>query len=338
MMNITDFEKCFFDFNVIDCVVREKNLFSFIAREDYTRWSKSKWNPEKESLPDEYEIKKRIVSCRRDSETNTLWGAQTLTGYGRLSASSTTKPKPQFVGVSLTGDVYAIGSGEKGAELDMRPWDEGGPSRGGIHKLRTIDGWLYFCGGGNSVGKRIDKNEWFSHSHNIPNPKREDNLYNSLDDIDGFSEQDIYCVGNEGRVLHYDGKLWKTISFPTTMDLETVCCAGDGNVYISGRKGTTYKGRGNAWQLIHTGELSLPFRDMVWHEDQVWCTSDYGVWTIKNNKVESAKLPDGMNVYAGNLSVGDGVLLLAGYGGAAFMENGQWHKIFSATEMNRLMK
>jgi hypothetical protein len=83
--------------------------------------------------------------------------------------------------------------------------------------------------------------------------------------------------------------------------------------------------------------LSLPFRDMVWYEDKVWCSSDYGVWVIKDDKLASASslLPDGMSVYAGNLSTADGVLLMAGYGGAAFLEKGVWTKIFSATEMSK---
>ena len=322
-------------FNVTDCAVRDKNIFYFVAREDYTKWPTAKWDRENEPPPDEHEIIKRIVVWMRHKEKINQWSASELTGFTRLGAGISIQPKPQFVGVSLDGQVYSIGSGEHGVESNFRSFDEGGPSRGGIRKLRTIDGWLYFCGGNNSVGKRLGKNEWFSHSHAIPDPKRTDHRHNTFDDIDGFGEQDIYCVGQEGQVYHYDGKTWKHVPFPSNIDLETVCCAGDGNVYISGKKGMTFKGRGNRWKSIIKDGAYLPFRDMVWYEDRVWCTSDYGVWTIKDDKLASADLPDGMSAYAGNLSTADGVLLLAGYGGAAFLEKGKWTKIFSVAEMSR---
>lgn len=336
-ISTTDFKKNFSGFNIIDCVVRDRNIFYFIAREDYTLRPNSNWNPETTPPPNEEDLIKHVIPWMRHKDIDAQWSTSKLTGFQTLFAGVSIKPKSQFVGVSTIGDVYVLGANEKGIETDIQPITEGGAYKGGVFKLKTIDGWLYFCGGQNSVGKRIKKNEWIPHPSPIPNPVRSDNLSNRFNDIDGFNEEDIYCVGTEGGVYHFNKNAWTSISFPTNNDLENVCCAGDGFVYIADDNNTIYKGRQNEWKLIHKGKNTLPFRDMVWYKDRIWCTSDYGVWTIKNDKSTIADIPDGMVAYAGNLSAADGVLLLAGYGGAAFLQDGQWTKIFSISEMKKLI-
>ncbi|MDQ1835554.1 hypothetical protein [Massilia scottii] len=333
-----EFKRFLHGFNVIDCIVREHDLFYFIGREDYTKWPAAKGEAENESGPSEYEVKKTFLSYDGAAPIGKRIGRVVLTGYPRTMAGASKQPDAKGFAISSHGDIYALGGGVKERERDIPSSEDSGPLRGIIRRVRSIDGWLYLCGSNNCVGKRLGKDSWFSHSEGVPNPPRADGRYNFLHDIDGFSEQDIYTVGNYGQVFHFDGKAWTRVSLPTNIDFETVCCAGDGQVYISGAKGTTYRGRGNKWQLIHKGDGSLPFRDMVWFEDRIWCTSDYGLWQIKDGKLESATLPDGMHAYSGNLSAAAGVLLLAGYGGAAYLTKGVWTKIFSAAEMNQSVK
>lgn len=337
MSQITDeeFKRCLLATNITDCVVREHNRFYFMAREDYTQWPVSKWDPENEPHPGEDEVPKSFVIYDGVRPYGKRLGNVGLTGYKRTMVGASTQPDSKGFAISSHGDIYAIGGGVNEREIDIPTSENGGPLRGVIRRVRTICGWLYLCGGNNCVGKRLGKNSWLSYSEDVPNPPRTDGRYNFLHDIDGFSEEDIYMVGNYGQVFHFDGKVWKRISIPSNIDFETVCCAGDGHVYISGANGTTFRGRGDTWQLIHTGRGSLPFREMVWYEDRVWCTSDYGLWQIKDAKLESVGLHNGMNAYSGNLSTAAGVLLLAGYGGAAYLANGAWTNIFSAAKMSQ---
>ncbi|HEX8610682.1 MAG TPA: hypothetical protein VF800_05280 [Telluria sp.] len=129
------------------------------------------------------------------------------------------KPKEQFVGVSLNDHVFVLGGGDGGFETDLKGLEskelrEAGPEeylmRGGIHKLRTIDGELYGCGLGRTVITRVGKDNWRYHTQ-LPKDK------NFLDDtgfldIDGFSPTDIYAAGGHGDLWHYDGKIWKQIA------------------------------------------------------------------------------------------------------------------------------
>jgi hypothetical protein len=155
-------------------------------------------------------------------------------------------------------------------------------------------------------------------------------------DIDGFNEEDMYVVAGRGVVWNLQGKTWKQISFPSNMFLESVCCAGDGYVYIGAQSGTVFRGRDNKWKLVQRGDLTLPFKDLVWHAGQLWGTSDYGLWTLSGDRIRRVdEIPSEIMVSAGNLSVADGMMLMAGTHGAAFHDGEKWQLIFNYYQMEQ---
>lgn len=135
--------------------------------------------------------------------------------------------------------------------------------------------------------------------------------------ISGFNADDLYCVGGKGDAWRYDGKEWHRCPVPTNMYLESVCCAGDGHVYIGMQSGRLMRGREDHREVIHEDYMTLPFKDMVWFDGRLWCTSDYGLWTVENGKLIDADVPPQVKTCSGNLSAADGVMLLAGHYGAA---------------------
>lgn len=72
---------------------------------------------------------------------------------------------------------------------------------------------------------------------------------------------------------------------------------------------------------------------MVWDQDAVWCTFDDGLWTIQHDKLRTADIPIGIKVCPGNLSVGDGVMLLAGESGAALHDGAQWQRLIDFNDL-----
>jgi len=76
---------------------------------------------------------------------------------------------------------------------------------------------------------------------------------------------------------------------------------------------------------------------MVWYEGKVWATNDEGLWVISDSRIEPAAVPDFVSESAGNLSVGDGVMLLAGTGGSSYMADGKWYEIFIFDKMDKLL-
>lgn len=309
-------EAMFDGYVVVDCVVRSKEILYFILEQ--------LWDEDTDPLA---MLGTRIVGYFNEPPDRG-WDVVEMTGIHRMKAGMAYLPKEQFVGVSLNDQVYAWGSGDADFETEL----SGGRAatgkdigmRGGISKLRTIGGSLWLAGSGRTVGQRRAANDWLFHN---PIPYKSLMDHGGFHDIDGFSESDINAVGGHGDVWHFDGSTWKQIPFPSNMTLEAVCCGGDGQVYIGADSGTVFKGRDDQWKMINQGDMTLPFRDMVWYQDQVWCSSDYGIWTIKGDVLSEADVPHGVRVSAGHLSVGDGVLLVAGHFGAALHDGTSWHRV-----------
>ena len=224
----------------------------------------------------------------------------------------------------LDGAVFSIGSGEAGMEQDV-------PNLGGIAKAKTIGQSVFVAGGGRTVAKRIDKSQWDHLTKSLPPGKTRDSF--GFKDVDGFTEDHLYAAGGAGDVWRLEDGKWSACAFPSNVLLYSVCTTPTGKVYVSGTMGSTFVGLRDSWRLLAEPGLSIPFKDMVWHEDRVWCTNDYGVWWIKDDELMLADLPGSVRLCAGYLSARDGVLLLAGHGGAAFLENGQWTVIYHSGEM-----
>lgn len=312
------YKKCIDGFFLMDCVVRKKDILYFVFEQE---------RDEGKNAPPKNEVRTRVVYCINDSIPEDIWGFSSFKGMQRLKAGVSYQPKEQFVGVSLNDHVYVLGSGDDELEDDIPNWYQHGPkgNRGGTRHLRTIDGYLYAIGGNRSVLRRERRERW-QFVGDIPFDSDKDKGV-GFGDMDGFSAQDMYAAGGQGDVWHYDGTKWRRLPFPSNMDLYTVCCAGDGFVYIGAESGSVFKGRGNEWKLISRGKMSLPFRDMVWHQGKVWGTSDYGLWVVEKDKVKEADVPDKVRACSGHLSVGDGVMLLAGIYGAALHDGESWQMI-----------
>ena len=327
MISLDEFKNHFFGFNVLGCAVRSKDVFCFVAQEQYTQQP----DDDDGEPPDDEEFEKRLIVFIRTRPTGRQWSAAKLTGFnGILIGFSPAPPKPQAIVAGVSGEVYATGSGDSHME-EISLVDEGGPSRGAILKLKTIGEHLYVAGNNRSVGWREGDHQWLGYSDRIPEARGY--APDGFDDIDGFNESDIYAVGGAGDVFRFNGKDFHRCAFPSNVLLTSVCCAGDGSVYVGGLHGHIFKGRGDSWQQVHRGNMTIPFRDMVWYADRVWCTSDYGLWTIEGDKLQEAPVSSDVKICSGNLSVRDGVLLVAGHGGAAFCENGRWNVIFHSGAM-----
>lgn len=319
--------KGFNGFDIEDCVVRNKDFFHFIVR--------NRKESQKADVFSEASVTKKEVGIYLDSGEDKRVSSSDFNGFDTLYIGATlNKDANELVLVDSVGLVYARGGGSNAVENKIPE----NVFRGIVRRLRMIQGRLYVVGSSNSVCYRVKVNKWQPLSLNLPEPTKKEYVALKTDDydlvdIDGFAFDDLYTIGKKGAVWHFNGTEWESIAFPSNMIMESICCAGDGYVYISGQNGTVFKGRDNQWELIHRGEFSLPFKDMVWHAGKVWCTSDYGLWVIEKDKLSEAKLSDSMKVCAGNLSVADGVMLMAGVYGAAYHDEKQWHLIFNGFEL-----
>ena len=298
-------------FFIYDCAVRSADIFSFLLLED---------------KDDAAGGDKRLLTyVPHDSEDRLYW--TTYEGFDGPKLIASAAPKNQALMVNRDNSVAAFGGGDDDMEQDI-------PKEALVacFNLASIEGHVYAVGPWRTVCKRLGPHAWESlvgDRSTLPLPPKVHGPFSDggFDAIAGFSETDIYCVGGKGDAWRYDGTRWHVCPVGTDMQFWSVCCAGDGLVYIGMQSGSVLRGRENDWEVIHQDEMTLPFKDMVWFDGKVWCTSDYGLWVIDNGQLSEADVPPGVKASSGNLSVGDGVLLLAGMYGACVYDGATWQRI-----------
>ncbi|MGE5351701.1 MAG: hypothetical protein ACM3S2_12455 [Ignavibacteriales bacterium] len=115
----------------------------------------------------------------------------------------------------------------------------------------VLDGGLVIVSHGNQV--TFIKNEKQIKTEFIPV---------NIQRIWASSLTDIYAVGPQGGIAHYDGKSWKKIESGTTLDLLDVYSRDGKNVYVTGGdvlgyKGILLKGDVNGFNVIAEGKPSV---------------------------------------------------------------------------------
>ncbi|UXH80646.1 hypothetical protein [Roseateles amylovorans] len=293
-----------------DCAVIDRNTCSFIL---FNRVSEDDGN--------------RVLGTVRFGEEGS-WKARRYAGFVlpmlgvAPNLGKTSVMLGRISGVAVHGDA----GDEKWPDIAESP---NGPLRTGADCMATINGRLYVGGGWRHVCFLNDAREWESIRHNLPdppNPKKASRF--GFDAIAGFNANDIYAAGGEGDLWRFDGRFWRQCQVPTNMMMETLCCAGDGHVYVGLQSGGLMRGREDEWEVIHQDNMSVPFKDIVWYQEQLWCTSEYGLWTVgKDGKLVDADVPALASACSGNLSTADGILMVAGLNGAAIHDGNEWHRL-----------
>jgi len=69
----------------------------------------------------------------------------------------------------------------------------------------------------------------------------------------GSSASDVYAVGYKGYTLHYDGSSWSQLSTGADKALYSVWGSGASDVYTVGDKGRIYHYDGSSWSLLSSG-------------------------------------------------------------------------------------
>ncbi len=125
---------------------------------------------------------------------------------------------------------------------------------------------------------------------------------------------------------------------PTDADLVTVCCGGDGVVYITEINGSVWAGRVNVWKKIANEDFAWGYGpvDAVWFNNRLYLGSQQGLWTLDLQRKRVVPL-EGIESDAPNATNGgrldvspDGKFLLtAGPYGACLNNGSGWRRLFS---------
>jgi len=166
---------------------------------------------------------------------------------------------------------------------------EGPQHVGDLREIRTIEKRAYVAGMGRTVYRCDGEKSWTRIDQGVR--KTGDPESNSgFNSIHGFSEKDIYAVGWEGEIWHYDGKKWKQAPSPTNLALFRVVCAPDGTVYAVGQRGTILAGKESKWKLIEQDETTEDFYGAAWFRKQLYLSNDEGIFRLSQGALEKVKL------------------------------------------------
>jgi len=303
------------DWVITDCAVRSSGIVYLVARQNIPHeQASSMWD---------HDILTRLIALYPDEKIAGSIGWQDLDGFNNPRGGVSRKPLSQGLVVARNndGDVWAMGGGREG---DMEKIDPGKVPM--TTRVKCISDYAYSVGGGRAIYKRIDLNHWLKLDNGFP--QEEATRYQGFEDMDGFSESDMYAVGGHGDIWHYDGKVWMQEGFPSNMQLNTVTCAGDGYVYVSGMGGTLWRGRNSTWEHLYDSSYTIPWNDVLWFEDKLWLASDYMLRIWNGKELLPVTDDKGQELhYSGHMDAYDGLLVVAGTSRVMAYQNGEWRAL-----------
>ena len=76
------------------------------------------------------------------------------------------------------------------------------------------------------------------------------NVNNDLISIWGHTSSDIFAVGRQGTIVHYNGSNWQSMNSGTTNDLWSIWGSSGSDVFVAGAKGTILHYDGVSWMTM----------------------------------------------------------------------------------------
>ncbi|MFC0178883.1 hypothetical protein [Thorsellia kenyensis] len=308
----SDWKKIFKDYLIVDCSVRDKNIHYFALRKDLPA--------EEASLLYDSEIQSVLLAVYLHRDPFDGISYDKLSGFSFPKTGVGLLPRPQGLLSSRgEGAISVMGAGGPFPIEYIKPDEMVNPMR-----LVCIEGYTYAVCLFREIYRRVDVGQWESFDEGIEKlPSSE----LGFRDMDGFSQQNMYAVGGAGDVWRYDGARWQQCGFPSNEQLSTVCCAGDGYVYIGGEGCSVWRGKENTWELLIKGRSTILWNDLLWFQDKLWLASDNELKILNGDALE---IVDGNGVYiqyGGHMDARDGVLLITNHSRAALYDGTEWRTI-----------
>ena len=237
------------------------------------------------------------------------------------------------------GEVWHHGLGEN------KYWEDKGIGQRGIKALKNIHGTIYAAGIDRAVFRRDGRDKWThlskqleSQTETLKKQVREKGgqLWTGFDCIDGFeAHKDLYAAGGNGDVWHYDGEDWLPVDIPLAkMQINALCCAEDGYVYIVGRFGAILKGREDSWEVIQHNSKT-DFSDVIFYKGLVYLASAARLYYIKDSQTDIVRYKaKQVPANHGHLYVNHGLMMTAGRSSAAIFDGENWKALYGGAYLD----
>ena len=120
-----------------------------------------------------------------------------------------------------------------------------------------------------------------------------------LHDIDAISDSDVWCVGNNGNFVHYDGTEWSVLIGGITNDILCLDMIDTDHGWAGGGGGAAYHYDGTDWTRVDHTETTNPLRACHFTSDSSgWFVGDSGtLLRYDNGAFTSYPSPTGDDLY-----------------------------------------
>lgn len=189
---------------------------------------------------------------------------------------------------SREGKTYLIGNAEGIYEVSPSGLNEiAMPGLPGVFTAiwGTDESHIFVCGIFNSFVMYRRYGEW-THLK-VPRDKEG---YVDLHAIVGFNENDVYFVGRNGAIVHFDGTKLKHLESPTTNTLVSICLLDDKFLCLAGYGGILLYGNKNGWRSIPTG-TDEPILSLARYNNSVCFPSTDGVYSFDGHRSPQLIVP-----------------------------------------------
>ena len=307
-INIENWEKIFCDYAIVDCAIREKNIIYIQAV----------------SSTDKPGMRQVTLVDLDNDETLAYSSIQFPSAFTSVLGTSTSPISQGLLIDCLGGFALPSGGGKTS-------WDSETVARDTvavIQKIKRIDGYAWAVGLRRFVSKRFNIGDWRPVMNGISSGVAAANgsaFDYGFNDIAGFTENDIYAVGGQGDIWHFDGHVWQQCGFPTNDKLTNVVCADDGFVYVASRK-RIWRGKLNKWESVDIPELKGELNDLCWFNHALWGIGQHDFFSWASGTINDYFICNGEQIRpSGTMDCNDALLIIASYTNVWSFDGSEWY-------------
>lgn len=183
-----------------------------------------------------------------------------------------------------------------------------GQKYGYLADIRVIGSQLFVCGYRRQVYVR-DGKRWRLISKEILDDRKK-GPWIGFESIDGYGPEDLYAVGDEGEIWHYNGQKWDSCESPTNANLSCVRRIGS-DLWACGDQGSVLKLVDGAWAMVYDGQTpSYSWWSIEGYADKVFLSGDSFLGVVDGDKISEVRTP--CRPTTGSLHAKDGILWSVG--------------------------
>lgn len=341
------------DLIITNAAVVDSNTFVFVATKYYEQEDMDAWlAKESETRPETFD---RVISHNLKTQK---WGWKQYTqGYtwAKPAGGLTSSGQRQALFVTSAGEVTSF-QYENGPNQREEPC----PARG-IRKVKLLGDHFYAAGAGRGFMRRMGPGDWEVFSYTpYTDPASDPGAFAAMD---GYGENDIFLWAARrprmvdrnslGSLHHWDGAKFTEIPLPKDIfegvpwgpfGAIDICCAPDGQVFLSGANGELLMGSRDGFVvLLKQEERSWPRTNLAWFKDVLYGATQGGLFTFDFDQTRWVPAPfvedENAPVNFPYIDANEDVMLLAGGFGASIYDGERWTRIagdVSALDMTRL--